>query len=749
MALQNIVQAEGQALIIGLSTDTKPVSPSTGMMFIESDTGNIFIASGSAWHLPTDVKTIKSLSDFPAPVGGVITLEDNTTYRIFGTVDIGTNTIVTGVKNTFIGLDRVNSKLTSSTTGVMFTMDSTTVVKSNILFSNLTIGCPNGTLFNILSSTANHAVGMTDLTISATATLGTINNVSTWAMTNIVVRNCATTAGYTITGANGTVKCRLGVFSNNVGTLFNFGTSTQTVIDFNNNQIDCSASQTFINGTTAGANVTVLGKLNDNTFTGAGTYVDTITPTDTKWQFSDNVPTTLNTVNIASQPVVLTAAGKYPALDGSLITNLPAASWGGITGVLSAQTDLNTALGLKAPLISPTLVTPILGVATVTSINGNTWTAGTGTLTIGAGKTLTNSNTLILTATDGSTLAIGAGGTLGSNAYTSTAFAPIASPTFTGTVSGITSSMVGLGNVTNESKATMFASPTFTGTAVLGVSPTMTTPAITTGFKIGGGAANGSFVRGDGTNFVSSTLTIPNAGTTGDIFVATGTNSMGAVAVQATANKVLMSGASTVPTWSTPTFPNTSATARKIIVSDGTNWVASTELHPVATTSGNMMVANGTDWVSTTTRSNWSSLVVSGSNFTTTSTSLVDITGLVTPTLSVATLYEFECVLYVNSSSAAGMAVGVQQSGTGSGQIGVWTGTSTLLAATGLAIGSNVLNTAGATCVTITGDGQITFKGFVKTGSSGSPTISMKALKTTSGTATVYTGSVLRYRVAN
>lgn len=44
--------------------------------------------------------------------------------------------------------------------------------------------------------------------------------------------------------------------------------------------------------------------------------------------------------------------------------------------------------------------------------------------------------------------------------------APLASPTFTGTVSGITASMVGLGNVTNESKATMFTNPTFTGTEV-------------------------------------------------------------------------------------------------------------------------------------------------------------------------------------------------------------------------------------------------------------------------------------------
>ena len=39
-----------------------------------------------------------------------------------------------------------------------------------------------------------------------------------------------------------------------------------------------------------------------------------------------------------------------------------------------------------------------------------------------------------------------------------------ASPTFTGTVSGVTATHVGLGNVTNESKATMFTSPEFTGT---------------------------------------------------------------------------------------------------------------------------------------------------------------------------------------------------------------------------------------------------------------------------------------------
>ena len=57
-------------------------------------------------------------------------------------------------------------------------------------------------------------------------------------------------------------------------------------------------------------------------------------------------------------------------------------------------------------------------------------------------------------------------------------------PTFTGTVSGVTAAHVGLGNVTNESKATMFTNPTFTGTplAPTAAAGTNTTQIATTAF---------------------------------------------------------------------------------------------------------------------------------------------------------------------------------------------------------------------------------------------------------------------------
>lgn len=94
------------------------------------------------------------------------------------------------------------------------------------------------------------------------------------------------------------------------------------------------------------------------------------------------------------------------------------ASWGGITGTLSDQTDLQTALNTKL----------------ATNGNGSSLTGLTASQ-VGLGNVTNESKATMFT-----------------------------SPTFTGTVSGVTASMVGLGNVTNESKATMFTNATFTGT---------------------------------------------------------------------------------------------------------------------------------------------------------------------------------------------------------------------------------------------------------------------------------------------
>lgn len=97
-------------------------------------------------------------------------------------------------------------------------------------------------------------------------------------------------------------------------------------------------------------------------------------------------------------------------------------------GVIADNTDL----AAKANLVSPSFTTPTLGVASATTLNKISFTppATGSTITIVDAKTLTVSNTLTFAGTDGSTLNIGAGGTLGSAAFTaSSAYATAAQGT--------------------------------------------------------------------------------------------------------------------------------------------------------------------------------------------------------------------------------------------------------------------------------------------------------------------------------
>ena len=84
---------------------------------------------------------------------------------------------------------------------------------------------------------------------------------------------------------------------------------------------------------------------------------------------------------------------------------------------------------------SPTLITPTLGAALATSINGLTISSSTGTLTIANGKTLTASNTLTFTGTDTSSVAFGAGGTVAYVANKLSVFAATTSAELAGVIS--------------------------------------------------------------------------------------------------------------------------------------------------------------------------------------------------------------------------------------------------------------------------------------------------------------------------
>lgn len=105
----------------------------------------------------------------------------------------------------------------------------------------------------------------------------------------------------------------------------------------------------------------------------------------------------------------------------------------------TAVTD-ETGSGALVFATSPTLVTPTLGAATATSINGLTVTSSTGTLTVTNGKTASVSNTLTFTGTDGSSIAFGGGGTVTYTSNNLSVFAATTSSQLAGVISDETGS---------------------------------------------------------------------------------------------------------------------------------------------------------------------------------------------------------------------------------------------------------------------------------------------------------------------
>lgn len=169
------------------------------------------------------------------------------------------------------------------------------------------------------------------------------------------------------------------------------------------------------------------------------------------------------------------------------------------------------------------------------------------------------------------------------------------------------------GTITVSNGDGVAGNPTITiSAAYLGQTSITTLGTVTTGVWTGTSIA----LANGGT---SAALTASNGG-----IVYSTASAMAILAGTATASKMLLSGASTTPTWSTstiptsagstankvllsdgtnyvlsiPTFPNASATSGKIIRSDGTNWVASTPTFPTGSpTAGQVLSGDGTNWI--------------------------------------------------------------------------------------------------------------------------------------------------------
>lgn len=130
----------------------------------------------------------------------------------------------------------------------------------------------------------------------------------------------------------------------------------------------------------------------------------------------------------------------------------------------------------------------------------------------------------------------------------------------------------------------------------------------------------GQLLRADGTNNVYTTSTYPDTVGVSTILYASSANIIGTIAAAqngvlvsnntnvpsmlagpAATGRVLTSNAAAAPSWSTSTFPSTGGAAGNILISDGTNYIASTSLWPnTVGTALHLLISNGTSNVYST-----------------------------------------------------------------------------------------------------------------------------------------------------
>ncbi|MDO9138407.1 MAG: hypothetical protein Q7U21_11340 [Lutibacter sp.] len=245
------------------------VTPANGLLVYDTDLGKFCYYNGSGW-IALEANTgrdnyvlVKTLADFPAPSGGVITLVAGTMYEINGTISLGTNKIdLNGCEVT--GGDSNNDKLNFTGTGALFTSTKGGIIKNLTLYGNGT-----NNLFSLNDSSQLLNLVVRDCNIAAFASVGSI------AGYNLVLMNLL---GY-VSNANGiTYNGVLHLFvkdqswfPSNTGTVITL-TGNFDVVGFIGGLFEVDLGET-------GLNVSGIGTIKDNafisgvSFVGAGTRI--------------------------------------------------------------------------------------------------------------------------------------------------------------------------------------------------------------------------------------------------------------------------------------------------------------------------------------------------------------------------------------------------------------------------------------------------------------------------------------------
>ncbi len=272
-----------------------------GELFFEATRGNpatadLRISDGeTVGGLPVNLdpsggSTIARLTDFPAPVNGVIYLDDDVEYIIRGIIDLGDNRIVCGTNQVLRGMSIGTSRLTSNVANTaLITTTGTLVIEQLTLEATGT----NATALQATAVAANtYDLRTQYLRIQNTAHVGTVTDYRTICMIYHHQEQCGD--GLALDGTIQHVALDMPTSVNNPTTGYWFFKlmATMNVESF----VECSRGYFDISSNTtgwlveSGATLPPEGfRITNCHFTGNGTYIDGITFDDPESLWISNI----------------------------------------------------------------------------------------------------------------------------------------------------------------------------------------------------------------------------------------------------------------------------------------------------------------------------------------------------------------------------------------------------------------------------------------------------------------------------
>jgi hypothetical protein len=279
----NLANSAGSAKIIEDATlaqiKFRGLTAGDGVTILQRD--NDILVSSTTTTVTTKTKIVTEIGDFPAPVAGVITFDDNTDYFLANDIS-SSNKFAGGFKVVLRGPASQIVKLTYTGTGSMFTSTNPA-----LRISGVSLDCPTAKVFD-MSSSGTGVFQMIESTIVSCASIGTIGTMFLVRLDGLTVS--ATTQGINFTGAINILSTDNFINFQSAGTVYDLGTAVFTSLSLSSNKLISSTAVNFINGAVDSGNISVGGfaTVTNCRMPNTVTPLTGVSTNNARWNFSAN-----------------------------------------------------------------------------------------------------------------------------------------------------------------------------------------------------------------------------------------------------------------------------------------------------------------------------------------------------------------------------------------------------------------------------------------------------------------------------